>query len=110
MAIGLTSEASLDFVTLQQRIKDQEPNVHVRLTDLIGKTESAVDFNAHTYVLAEDSRPLSKLFIIPAGQRATNDPAVETWLAQHTSQNVVCQGQVYINGSLANVAVVGNPT
>ena len=110
MSIGLISEASLDFVKLHQIITDQESNVHVRLTGLVGKTESGVDFNAHIYVLVnDDNRPLSKLFIISAGQSAANDPIVKTFLAQNTSQKVVCQDQVYINGSLANVAVIGNP-
>lgn len=110
MSIGLTSEASLDFVTLQQRITDQELKVRVRLTGLVGKTEKSLDFNVHTYVLVnDDNRPLSKLFIIAAGQNVANDPIVKTFLAQNLSQKVVCQDQVYINGSLANVAVIGNP-
>jgi hypothetical protein len=110
MAIGLTSEASLDFAILQDRIKDQESSVHVRLTGLIGMTHMGVAFNAHTYVLVDvKTRPLSKLFIIPAGGTAANDPKVKTWLAQNPSQRIVCEGGVFISDSSANVAVVGNP-
>ena len=110
MAIGLTSEASLDFATLQGRIKDEESVVHVRLTGLIGMTHRGVAFNAHTYVLVDDkNRPLSKLFIIPAGGTAANDPNVKTWLAQNPSQRIVCEGAVFISDSATNVAVVGNP-
>lgn len=107
MSIGRSSEASLDFVTLQRTITDMEKEVHTRLTGLIGKIEEGVAFNAHTYVpVDDDNQPFSKLFIIPSGGIAANDPIVKTWLAQNSSQRVVCENQVYISSSLANVAVV----
>jgi hypothetical protein len=111
MSIGLTSEASLDLGTLQGRIAGEESLAHVRLTDLVGKTQGGIDFNAHTYVAVDDDkRSFSKLFIVPPGGAAANDPNVKTWLMQNPSQRLVCEHPVYISNSLANIAVVGNPT
>lgn len=108
MSIALTSEASLDFMTLQNRINNEESAVVVRLTSLTGKTESGVPFNAHIYTSVDDNDlPFSKLFIVPAGGSAGDDPNVTTWLAQHPSQDIVCEDQVYVSGSLANIVVVG---
>lgn len=108
MSIGLTTDASLDFVTLQDRIKDEESAVVVRLANLVGKTESGVAFNAHVYVSVDDANlPLSKLFPIAAGGDAAHDPNVVTWLAHYPGQRVICEGPVYVSGSLTNIAVVG---
>jgi hypothetical protein len=108
MSIALTSEASLDFVTLQNRIKDEESEVVVRLTSLTGKIEDGVLFNAHIYKSVDDNElPLSKLFIVSAGADAGDDPIVKTWLAQNPGQKIVCEGQVYVSDSLVNIAVVG---
>ena len=110
MAIGLISEASLDFGTLQSRIASEESLARVRLTDLVGKTESGTRFNGHTYVIVDDdSRPFSKLFIIHSEGTAANDPNVKTWLMQNSGQRIVCEHPVFITDSLTNIAVVGNP-
>jgi hypothetical protein len=107
----MTSDASLDFVTLQNRIKDEELEVVVRLTSLVGMTEDGVSFNAHVYVSVDDNGlPFSKLFIVPADGIANDDPNVKAWLAQYPGQNVVCANPVYVSGSLINkIAVVGKP-
>lgn len=113
MAIPYSTEASLDFVTLKNRIEDREKHLHYRLTYLIGKTENGTNVNSLNLVEADkDNRPFSELFIIPEGQSngdAVKDPTVQTWLKLHTGQRVVCEGNVYISNSLAWVAVVGNP-
>jgi len=110
MSIALTSEASLDFVTLQNRIKDEESSAVVRLTNLTGKTESGVPFNAHVYASVDDNAlPFSRLFIVPAGGSAGDDPNVATWLAQNPGQKIVCEDQVYVSGSLVKIAVIGKP-
>ncbi|MFH0959045.1 MAG: hypothetical protein V1897_10120 [Pseudomonadota bacterium] len=110
MSIALTSDASLDFVTLQNRIKNEESKVFVRLTGLTGKTEGGVSFNAHVYESVDDNGlPFSKLFIVTGGGSADDDPTVVTWLAQNPGQKIVCENQVYVSGSLVNIAVVGKP-
>jgi len=110
MSIALTSEASLDFATLQNRINDEESAVVVRLTNLTGKTEEGVSFNSHIYKSIDDNElPLSKLFIVSAGESAGDDPKVKTWLAQNSGHKIVCEAQVYVSDSLVNIAVVGKP-
>ncbi len=107
MSIHLASEASLDLVTLQSRIKEEESAVIVRLTSLTGKTKDGVPFNAHVYTSVDNNNvPFSKLFIVSAGGNASNDPNVTTWLAQNPDQAIVCEGQVYVSSSLANIVVV----
>lgn len=109
MAILQTSEASLDFATLQSTIKDEESEVFVRLTSLAGKTEGGVLFNAHSYVRVHDKNlPFSKLFIVSGGS-ASDDPVVKTWLAQNPGREIVCENQVYVSGSSVKIAVVGKP-
>jgi hypothetical protein len=109
MPIVRTSEASLDFVTLLNRIKEEESEVGDRLISLIGKTENGSPFNAHIYKSIDDnSLPFSKLFIISNGN-AKDDPIVKTWLAQNTGQKIVCEEQVYVSSSLVKIAVVGKP-
>jgi len=115
--IPYSIDASLDFVTLRDRIEGREKRLHYRLADLIGKTESGNNADANVNVLIlvaadKDDRPFSELFIIPDGQSkgdATKDPTVKTWLSQHAGQRIVCEGNVYISNSLTWVAVLGNP-
>jgi patatin-like phospholipase/acyl hydrolase len=107
MAIHFTTEASLDFATLQQTINEEEKNVFVRLTSLIGKTESSTKFNAHVYESVDDNTlPLSKIFSIPDGGSAANDPTVKTWLELNPTQQIRYEEMVYISGSLTKIAVV----
>ena len=105
MPIKLPTEPSLDFVTLQQRIKEEESNVFVRLTSLKGDTGGG--FNVHVYEsVADNTLPFSKLFNIPDGGEAKDDPTVQTWLALNPTQEIRCEKMVYISGSLTKIAVI----
>ncbi len=107
MSINLTTEASLDFVTLQKRINEEESAVSVRLTSLTGKTQGDFKFNAHIYTSVDDKGlALSKLFVVPAGEPAANDPIVAAWLAQNSYRKIICEGKAYASDSLEYIAVV----
>jgi hypothetical protein len=107
MAIPLTTPASLDFATLQQRIKEEESIVSVRLISLIGKEENSTSFNAHIYEsVDDDTLPLSKLFIIPNDGAAKDNPIVKAWLELNPTQEIRCEEKVYISGSPTKIAVV----
>jgi hypothetical protein len=107
MAIHLTTDGQLDFVTLQTRIHEQEVEVGCRLTSLLGKTESGVAFNAHVYESVDDNiLPHAKLFIVSSGGGAAGDPVMQTWLASHPEQRVRCESRVYISGSLTTIAMI----
>lgn len=107
MPIALLSEASLDFVTLQSRVTNEELKVVVRLSNLRGKVEDGVAFNAHVYNSVDNNElPFSKLFVIPDGGSANSDPDVTKWLAQNSSQGIVCEERVYVCDSLLNIAIV----
>ncbi|MGO9577885.1 MAG: hypothetical protein ACLP2P_00585 [Desulfobaccales bacterium] len=109
MAIHLRTEASLNFAALQQKINQTESDAFVRLTSLKGETVSGLDFNALVFESVDDNTPpLSKLFIIPDGGSAANDPTVQTWLAQHPTppQEIRCEEMVFVSGSLTKIAVV----
>ena len=107
MAIHLTTEASLNFAALQQKINKTESDAFVRLTSLTGATLSGLNFNALVFESVDDNNlPLSKLFIIPDGGSAANDPTVKTWLALNPTQEIRCEQMVYISGSLTKIAVI----
>ena len=108
MAIGLTTKASLNFAELQKRITEMESDAFIRMTSLKGETVSGVNCNAHVYESVDDkSQPISRLFIIPDGGSADNDPTVQTYLKLNSSQEKRCEEMVYISGSLTKIAVVG---
>ncbi|MRS05446.1 hypothetical protein EG832_19860 [bacterium] len=108
MSIRRTSEASLDLSTLQSRINNIESKVVVRLENLEGMTEEGLDFNIHDYKLINDkSLPFSRLFLIPAGGTACDDPNVAAWLLQNKGHKIICEKPAYISGSLNQIAVVG---
>lgn len=107
MATTWTTEASLDFATLQTRIQQREQHVIVRLTSLVGKEENSVAFNAHAYESVDDNTlSYSKLFVVSGTGGAASDPVIQTWLANHPGQRIVCEDKVYVSGSLTNIAVV----
>ena len=107
MTIPLTTDASLNFAKLQEIINQTESRAVVRMTILTGKEENGVTFNAHDYESVDDKTlPLSKLFIIPDGGSAANDPTVQTWLKLNPPQKIRCEKMVYISGSLTKIAVV----
>ena len=107
MAINHTTEAHLDFVTLQARIQQEEQHVIVRLTSLVGKEEDGVAFNAHVYESVDNNTlPYSKLFAVSVAGGAASDPVIQAWLASHPGQRIVCEDKVYISGSPTNIAVV----
>ena len=103
MSVNVTTEASLDFATLQARIYQQEQHGVVRLTSLAGKWVNGVTFNAHVYKSVEDHRqPYSKLFV----NTGFSDPAIMAWLSSHLGQHIVCESNIYINGALTKIVVV----
>jgi len=108
MSIHLTTEALLDFATLQNRIHEEESKVIVRLSSLTGKKEGNIAFNAHVYEAIEDNNwPFSKLFVIPEDGNSANDPNVMAWLAGHSGQEVVGDDDIYIIDKLTKIAIVG---
>lgn len=107
MAVQFTTLASDDIVKLQQIINDTESDASVRLTSLKGETFRGKIFNAHVYKSVDgDTLPFSKLFIIPDGGSAANDPTVQTWLALNPTQQIICEGMVYISGLVTKIAVI----
>jgi hypothetical protein len=107
MPVSIVSEASLDIVVLQGKIKDEEFNVWVRLEKLVGKSEHGVSFNAHTYeTIYDNNLPLSTLFIVADGGEASNDPIIKNHLDNNPGQILICEEMVYVSNSLTKVAVV----
>ena len=107
MAVHLTTEAQLNFGELQTRIHEQEEEAITRLTNLVGKEEEGVAFNAHLYEVVDDNTPpYSTLFVVTGAGGGASDPVIKTWLANHRGQRIICEGNVYISGSLTNIAVV----
>jgi hypothetical protein len=107
MSIAITSEASLDLVTLQKIIAQKESSAPYRLRVLLGKEEEGHPYNAHDYVRVADGKaPQSRLFDVGSDGNAEDDPVVKTWLDQHPGQSVVCANEVYISDSLERIAVV----
>jgi D-ribose pyranose/furanose isomerase RbsD len=107
MAIHLTTEAQLDLVQLQNRIHEQEEQVVTRLTSLVGKKENGIAFNAHDYELvADNTTPYSTLFVVSGAGGAASNPIIQTWLANHPGERIVCENSVYVSGSPTNIAVV----
>lgn len=106
MSFTLTLTEPYDLVELQNEIKRKELD-YIRLTNLTGKTQNGRSFNVLEFTRVFDNAlPFSKLFVVYANGNAGNDPTVKTWLAQNPRQNIVCEDQVYVSGSLENIAVV----
>ena len=107
MSIGITTDASFDFVTLQNSTKNNESLASIRLTKLTGTTVSGLDFNAHTYESVNDNNlPFSKLFEIPGGGSSASDPKVKAWIAKNPTQKVVFEDKVFIKGLSTTIAGV----